>query len=296
MNDGYITNGITQDGFGARMHRVINTIAFVYYLREKYNINIEYVHTPFAFEGFGENFSAGEANRGSTYINKYGDPYNEINREGYINRARLWDSKLNYNGIKINDLNIDNLEIVDTLDFDKGKLYNDISINEIKNKLYFIKYLHHEFGNGSLDTNIIDKYYSQIKNKFGFIESNINNNAILHIRRKDSIGMAGRYIDDEYYLNILKDIDPVKYNITIHTQRQGFDSKKFSEWSVIYDDEEEDFDLFVKMVSAKILVVGKSSFSIAAGFLNQNTVIYPPQTTIGLSRFITIDKLKNINK
>jgi len=39
MNSGFITNGTTQDGFGARMHRVINTIAFVYYLRENFNSN-----------------------------------------------------------------------------------------------------------------------------------------------------------------------------------------------------------------------------------------------------------------
>jgi hypothetical protein len=292
MNNGFITNGTTQDGFGARLHRVINTIAFVYYLREKYNINIEYIHTPFAFEGFGENFSTGEKDRGRTYINEYGDPYNEVSRDGYLNRAKLWDNILDYNGTKITDIDIDNLEIIDTLDFDKSKLFNDLSNNETKNKLYFIKYLHHEFANGMLDTDIIDRYYLEIKNKFNFIINNDNNNVMLHIRRKDAIGMMERFIDDEYYLNILKNIDPTKYNITIHTQRQGFNANKFSDWSVIYDDEEEDFDLFVKMVSANILVVGKSSFSISAGFLNQNTVIYPEQPTIGLSRFTTIDKIK----
>jgi hypothetical protein len=292
MNNGFITNGTTQDGFGARLHRVINTIAFVYYLREKYNINIEYVHTPFAFEGFGENFSTGEIDRGRTYINKHGDPYNEVSRVGYLKRAKLWDDILDYNGTKITDIDVDNLEIIDTLDFDKSKLFNDLSNNETKNKLYFIKYLHHEFANGTLDTDIIDRYYLEIKNKFNFIINNDNNNVMLHIRRKDAIGMMERFIDDEYYLNILKNIDPTKYNITIHTQRQGFNANKFSDWSVIYDDEEEDFDLFVKMVSAKILVVGKSSFSISAGFLNQNTVIYPEQPTIGLSRFTTIDKIK----
>jgi len=292
MNSGYITNGTTQDGFGARMHRVINTIAFVYYLREKYNINIEYVHTPFAFEGFGENFSTGEINRGRTYINEYGDPYNEVSRDGYLNRAKLWDNMLDYNGNKITDIDINNLEIIDTLDFDKSRLYRDMSADYTKNKIYFIKYLHNEFSNGSLDTNIIDKYYFEIKNKFNFIKPNINNDVILHIRRKDAIGMEERYIDDEYYLDILKKLDTTKYNITIHTQRQGFNSSKFLDWTVIYDDEEEDFDLFVKMVSAKILVVGKSSFSISAAFLNQNTVIYPPQPTIGLSRFININNLK----
>lgn len=286
MNNGYITNGTTQDGFGSRMHRTIQTIAFVYYLREKYNINIEYIHTPFSFEGFGENFSTGENTRGSTYINKYGDPYDEISREGYLNRANLWDNKLSYNGIKITDIDIDNFEIIDTLDVDKSKLYHDISSNNTENKIYFIKFLHNEFGSGTLDTDIIDKYYLEIKNKFNFIKPNSNNNAILHIRRKDAINIPGRYIDDEYYLNVLKKINPLEHNITIHTQRQGFNVEKFSNCSVIYDDEEEDFDLFVKMVLAKMLVVGKSSFSIAAGLLNQNTVIYPEQPIIGLSRFI----------
>jgi hypothetical protein len=129
MNNGYITNGTTQDGFGSRMHRVIQTIAFVYYLRENYNINLEYIHTPFQFEGFGVDFSTGADTRGSFYINKYGDPYDEINREGYLNRAKLWDSKLSYNGTKITDINIDNFEIIDSLDVDKSKLYQC----EIKN-------------------------------------------------------------------------------------------------------------------------------------------------------------------
>jgi hypothetical protein len=291
VNNGYITNGTTQDGFGGRMHRVINTIAFVYYLREKYNINIEYVHTPFSFEGFGENFSTGASMRGRTYINEFGDPYDEISREGYLNRAKLWDSKLSYNGTKITDIDIDNFEIIDTLDFDKSRLYNDISLNNTENKLYFIKYLHNEFSSRSLDTEIIDKYYLDIKNKFDFIKPNVNNDVVLHIRRKDAIGMPERYIDDEYYLNVLEKLDPTEYNITIHTQRQGFNTEKFSNWAVVYDDEEEDFDLFVKMVLAKILVVGKSSFSIAAGFLNQNTVIYPPQPTIGLNRYINVNNL-----
>lgn len=284
MSDGYITNGTTQDGFGSRMHRVINAIAFVYYLRENYNINLEYIHTPFSFEGLGEDFSSGVSMRSCVYTNKYTDTYNEINREGYLNRAKLWDAKLSYNGIKITDINIDNFEVIHTTDIDKSKLYNDILLKNTKNKIYFIKYLHHEFNNYSLDTNIIDKYYLEIKNKFDFMKLNFNNDAIIHIRRKDITNIPERYIDDEYYLSILKNIDP-KYNITIHTQREGFNAKKFSNWPIVYDDEEEDFDLFIKMALAKVLVVSKSSFSVSAGFLNQNTVIYPSQQIIGLRRW-----------
>lgn len=284
MSKGYITNGTTQDGFGARMHRVINTMAFTFFLRDKYGVDIEYVHTPFAFEGFGENFSTGEQARST--CGRY-----EISRKNYIERAELWDNRLSYSGLIISDIDLDSVNVVDTLDFDKNQLFTDVAKNQTDDKLYFVKYLHRELSSGIVDTNIIKNYYREIKNHFQFTQSS-NNNVILHIRRSDAVPMPDRFLSDEYYLEILNALIPYKdkYNITIHTQRKGFDHAKYVDWTVVCDDEEEDYDLFVKMVDANLLIIGKSSISVAAGFLNENVVVYPPQPTNGLSSWINKDE------
>ena len=175
MDVGYITNGITQDGFGARLQRAIGTMAFTYYLRDKFNVNLEYVHTPFAFEGFGEDYSKEEKARG-LYDNY--EPYNEVSREGYLKRAILWDDKMCYSGTKITDINFSNLKIIDTLDFNKEKLFIDISNKETNNKLYFIKYLSREFNSGQFDVNIIDTYFGKIRKNFQYIIPDINNEIV----------------------------------------------------------------------------------------------------------------------
>jgi len=295
MDVGYVTNGTTQDGFGARMQRAVNTMVLTFYLRDKFNVNLEYIHTPFAFEGFGERFDREEVARA---IGDNLKPYNEISREGYLKRAVLWDNCMCYSGMTINDINLTGIEIINSLDFNKNRLLSDVSNKRVNNKLYFIKYLSREFNSGQFDVNMVDTYYSQIRERFQFPALN-NNEVIIHIRRKDAINFGEvRYVEDGYYLSILNALIPFKekYNITIHTQRKGFDSSKYGDWHIIYDDEEEDYNLFIKMVSAKVLIAGKSSFSIVAGFLNQNIVVYPPQPTKGLSRFINKKQfIKSLN-
>ena len=282
---GYLTNGTTQDGFGARTQRAINAMALSFYLIDKFNADLEYVHTPLAIECFGEDFRTGEKAR--AHCGRAGI----VTREGYIEQATLWDNRLCYSGKTLKDIDPTGLHIIDTLDYDKSVLYNDIKRGETDNKLYVVKYLHKEFGDRSIDTNIIDTYYQDIINSFGFTPVLRDNNIEIHIRRSDANPMRSRFLDDKYYLEILQSLIPYrdKYEITIHTQRQGFKAKRYSGWDIIYDDEENDFDLFIKMACAKYLVVGKSSFSIAAAFLNPNTIIYPPQPTIGLSRWINKD-------
>ena len=76
------------------------------------------------------------------------------------------------------------------------------------------------------------------------------------------------------------------YNIKIYTQRKNFDYSKYTEWDICYDDEIEDFNLFYKMVNCKVLIVGKSSFSISAAMINKNIIVYPEQPTKGLDRWI----------
>lgn len=279
----YITNGITQDGFGARLQRALHAMAFTLHLRDTLNINVEYIHTPFTYEGFGENYRMGEQARA---VGDNKEPYDEISREGYLKRAKLWDEMIAYNGIKITDINLDKFNIIDST----GKSVKNKIKEQTSNTLFIVKYLQKDFNKNEIDFNIITKYYDEISEKLGFIDKNEkNNDFILHIRRKDAILYRDvRFLEDEYYLDILKLIEPIKdkYNVSIHTQYKNFNKNRYSGWEITYDNEEEDYDLFKTMVNAKVLIMGKSSFSLTAGMLNQNIVIYPQQPTKPLSRWI----------
>lgn len=289
-----ITNGLTQDGFGARLQRALNTMAFTLDLNKKLNLNFEYVHTPFSYEGFGEDFSMGERDR---EIGDNKEPYDEISREGYLKRAILWDQFVNYQGKKITDITLNNYNIISDFDYHYSRLFNDIKNNNLSNNIYVVKYLQQQLNNGYIDFNNIDVYYDEIIKKFPLVDNNHSNEIIVHIRRKDAINFGyDRFLSDEYYLEILNKLSHLKneYKITIHTQRKNFDYTKFDKWDICYDDEIEDFDLFKKMVNCKVLVVGKSSFSITAAMLNKNIIVYPEQPTRGLNRWLNTINFFNL--
>jgi len=300
MSHGYITNGTSQDGFGARLFREITTIAFTYYLKDKFNANLEYIHTPYTYEGF-ENFGWPEMVASRSYFDNH-EPYNEVTREGYLNRAVLWENKLKYKGKTIIDINLNDFLMVTDYEYPLySQLFHDISTHQTDNKLYIIRLgLRSNFDNNEFDANMVDWYFHKIKEKFLFIQPDVNNNLLIHIRRKDAIWdihKSVRYLEDEYYLEILNALIPYKdqYNISIHTQRKNFDFTKYDGWNIIYDDEEQDYDLLIKMLQAKILIVGKSSLSMIAGYLNQKMVVFPPTITKGLDRFINKDQFINIH-
>lgn len=286
MSRGIVTNGLTQDGFGARLQRALNVMALTYDLNGKLNANLEYIHTPFSYEGFGEDFSMGERDR---EIGDNKEPYDEVTREGYLRRANLWDNFLGYKGKKIDDLDLNQYQIVSDFDFYLTVLIDDIKNTSTNNKVYVVKYLQQQLNNGYINFDIIDTYRDKILENFSITPNQESKEIIIHIRRKDAIHHGyDRYIPDEYYLEILDKLKPFAndYQITIHTQRKNFDYTKYDGWNICYDDEIEDFDLFYKMVNCKVLVVGKSSFSITAAMLNKNIIVYPQQPTKGLSRWI----------
>jgi hypothetical protein len=292
---GYITNGITQDGFGARIQRALHTMAFTQYLNDVYKVDLEYIHTPFSYEGFEEDYSVGERDR-ELGDNKY--PYDEISREGYLKRALLWDSFLNYTGLKITDIDLNTHNCINCDDFGKLKLINDLRNGNSSNNIYIVKYLQPEFNSFIFNTNIVDYYKDKILKNFNFTFEKTNN-IIIHIRRKDAIYHGdARYLNDEYYLSILKDLEPIKeyYNITIRTQRKNFNPEVYKDYTIIYDDEEEDYNLFKDMINAEILVMGKSSFSLAAGMINRNIVVYPQQITPPLDRWVNSQQLSEMIK
>ena len=149
----YITNGITQDGFGARTERVIHIMAYTFYLQDKYGIDIEYLHTPFSYEGFGLDFTQEE------HVREKGDnnePYNEVNREGYLVRAKLWDSCLQINGPLITDINIPEYHIKDKNHVGRDPLFNvNLELSGSNKSIYIISTLHNEFASGKFPFHII---------------------------------------------------------------------------------------------------------------------------------------------
>jgi hypothetical protein len=271
----YITNGVTQDGFGARMQRILSVLCYVCYLRDVLGFPAIYVHTPFNYQGpppVGEDYVKGIDLRGNFDLaNPY--PYNDISHEGYFKRAKLWDQAFTYRGETVTSLDISSFE------FREG--YNPFELfqeNTYNTKILFIlRYLHKEYDTGIIDVNNFKKYRNEILNSFGLSsESSGRKKIAIHIRRKDAINHVHKHFNDEYYLEILNILGQYreKYDITVYTQRVGFDPKPYEGWEIVYDDTEEDYNTFKKMISADHLIVGGSSFSYAAALLNPNTVVY----------------------
>lgn len=271
-NKFYVTNGVTTDGFGARLGRSLFTMAYTHYFREKYGVSVEYIHTPFSYEGFGIDYSVGEKVRRESDCDF---PYNMASREGYLIRASLWDDKLKYSHIKVTDINFEEFEIQNIYKCTDEELLADAS-NSKNNKLYILEYVN----NGFYFSNHVEKYFDEFGERFSF-ERTHSNNIDIHIRRSiDAIRIGGyMYVDDTYYLNLLEALKPYndRYNIIIHTQRKYFEFNKYPNYNVLYDDMEEDYDAFINMVSAKVLIVGKSWLSLSAAIMNKNIIVYPPE-------------------
>jgi hypothetical protein len=192
----YITNGVTHDGFGSRIQRCISVICFVYYLRDL-GYPVEYIHTPFNYLGFGEDYSAGETERianGNDY------PYNDNGYEGYMERASKWDNYLNFKGRLINNFNIEGDKIIDDSDPLLGyyRLSSDILNRKFSDKLYVIKMPHKEYDNGFIDINNFKRYRKEIISNFDFSNNYKGDKKLvaIHIRRKDAINYDSRYLSD----------------------------------------------------------------------------------------------------
>ena len=278
----YITNAVQQDGFGARLHRAMQVMAVTFYLRDTYQLDLQYIHAPFDYEDANCNYYSGEVERGEKAIN----PYNEYKRDSYMERGRLWNKRVFVKGITLNDININ-----DFILSDKSQLWEDVITKNIDGKLYAFGEVYHEFDCGMFSSTLHDTYYEEIRERLDITTPPTDKYSVnIHIRRKDSFG--GRWLSDDYYIDILNALIPYKdrYDITICTQREGFDPAKYEGWNIAYDDQEEDFDRFVKMMYADVLVLGISSYSVAAGFLNRNIVVSYAKSNRLLDRWFTKDE------
>ena len=164
---------------------------------------------------------------------------------------------MNYNGLKITDVDTNLVEfLIHPKKFDETE---DFVFNEIH------------------------KFKDDIKNLFSLRKKDKQNNIkiSIHIRRGDVIqSFTDRWLPDEYYLNIIKDLE-VKYNgnfdLTIYTQRNNFNPDSFVKYKIIYDDESLDYEVWSDLINSDILVIGKSAYSYSAGMLCDGVVVYPEE-------------------
>jgi hypothetical protein len=249
-NTKYISNQILNHGPGSKILKLINLIGMVSLLK-KNNYDYEYVYTPLSYEGFGIKF----------HNNQLHEYYHEkkINqREEYLKICHRWDSMLNY----------------------KGKNINDVNHSEVM-------FLVHPYLHNLTEFDVFNEtrdIRSQIKKDFN-ISGKKEKDYIdikIHIRRADVNGIKhmDRWLSDDYFINViekLKEKYQSHYKITIYTQRDSFNSARFENYDIIYDDETLDNEVWSSLIDSDVLVISKSAYSYSAGVLCDGLVIYPEE-------------------
>ena len=295
MKKFYITNGVTQDGFGARLHRCFQVMCYVYELQEQ-GIQVEYIHTPLSYNGntaINEDRSIGETIRSNfSLANPY--PYNDISEEGYNTRAKLWDTFLNYKGKTVYDIDLSTLKIQES----SYKIVEECKHSTDTATLHVVRYLHGEYDIGLLDINLVNKYRDKLSKKFNLKKKGKAKKIqiAIHIRRKDAIDKEGKYLPDEYYIPILSYLEKFRdsCDIVVYSQEVGLNQQVYKEWKVVLDTHEEDYVTFKKFVQADYLITGASSLSYAAALLNNNNVVHHFTGHIPLSSWITANDFINL--
>jgi len=295
VNKFYITNGITQDGFGSRLQRCLQVMCYVYELQAQ-GIPVEYLHTPFSYNentAINEDRSIGETIRSNfSLANPY--PYNDISEEGYNTRAKLWDSFLNYNGKTVYDIDISAVQIQQS----SYGIVEERKHDTNPGTVYVLRYLHDEYDCGLLDIGLLAKHRDSILKKFNLQRKGKTKKSqiAIHIRRKDSIDKIGKYLPDEYYTRILSYLEKFKdiCDIVIYSQEVGLNREIYKEWKVVLDTDEEDYITFKKFVQADYLITGTSSLSYVAALLNKNKVVHHFLGHTPLSSWITVDNFINL--
>lgn len=208
-------------------------------------------------DGFGSQYQAIMSGiafceyNGNTYFHTpFCEVAHEVGREDELNKF----IGINNDDILISEEDMKNIEVQKECKF----------IHLCKNpSLYY---------NEEVIKKIKDFYYSTEKPKIGNID------IAIHIRRGDvsEYNHTERHTSNAYYkkiIELLKKKHP-SYNITIFSQGKIDDFKELeledSQFNLNVDIKET----FHSLVSAKVLVTSKSSFSYAAAILNENVIYY----------------------
>jgi hypothetical protein len=137
---------------------------------------------------------------------------------------------------------------------------------------------------------IRDAYYSTEKPKISDID------IAIHIRRGDvkSDDPDGRFISNTAYLKIINSLKKKypRYKILIFSQGAPDDFKELGLEETSFRLNEPIPTTFHSLVSAKVLVMSKSSLSYAAALLNRNKVYYQPFWHKSLDNWTNIDSLQ----
>lgn len=294
----YITNRVLDHGCGSKIHKIIPLIGLVSYLN-KLGLDYEFIYSPLSYEGpYGF-----ESNQLNHYYHK---PITNL-RDQYLEVCGRWDNMFNYNGKKITEINPVpwNTE-VGQYNYALSSTYwgggwsgvhhREENGDVIKSTILFLtwpsEFPYKEYINDdnvkimndsefdSLITSETRNIREKIREYFNIKTTTKDYIDIkIHIRRHDVHNFQNneRFNDNEYFLNViskLKDKYKSNYKITIHTQRQNFDTSGFEEFDIKYDDETLDNEVWVDLIDSDVLVTSKSSYSHSAGFLCDGIVIY----------------------
>jgi len=148
------------------------------------------------------------------------------------------------------------------------------------------------FYTNNVISKIRDFYYSTEKPSIPKID------IAIHIRRGDVslINEPYRYTSNETYLKIIKFLKiqyPI-YNIKIFSEGKIEDFKDFNLEDECFVLNEDITNTFHSLVTAKILIMSKSSFSYSAAILNSNKVYYIDFWHKKLNNWIDLNSIINI--
>lgn len=265
----YLTcSGKTDDG-GARLISLLSV--YVFWLEYGKIMKFDYIHTPFHFKYFGVKYKR---------------------EESYIKTMKQWDEFLKFD---FNECPVDNILKRDVKYMTDGgfKLFQKskiraTSLSEYKNKIVAVPSLQFIFDKRNKG-NLYDKWRDTLHEKFkqsrgliyspdftSYFEKDIFN-IVIHIRRGDIKPGVPKYVEDDYYIELIKRFhedlkDKKKYKIYIFTQTKNFNRSiyKTLDCTIRTDSDDSQFIAFNHMVLADVLVIPRSAFSYSAALLNKN--------------------------
>ena len=249
----YMTCSGRNDGVGAQIHGVLSTMLFCK------DMGIHYVHSPF--------------------IEIAHKPETENHW------VKDWETFFNIGQgeIKIEDLSNRDLDIVVIEDREK------LPKGKKPNTLFVVPHCHHYTDTVPdnylrLKETFLEKYNSTAKEKYASYNDPHKINIAVHIRRGDVSleKYPHRYTPNEVIKQLLSDVETMLSDLDMDISINIFSQGDIEDFKILWGGNvhfylnECLFTTFCNMVSADILITGKSSFSYTAGLFSNGIIIYDP--------------------